>query len=132
MNSSQIKLPSNFKFGLFFSFIFFAACVYFFLDGIVFVSIIFLVLSLIFLLVSFVKPKILLPLNKAWMRLGLFLGSIVNPIIFGLIFFGLFFPFAITMRLFGRDHLHLKCKKKESHWVDPDENSLSSSFKKQY
>tara|TARA_B100001057_G_C22871553_1_gene959225 strand:+ start:14495 stop:14893 length:399 start_codon:yes stop_codon:yes gene_type:complete len=132
MNLPQNKLPSNFKFGLFFSFIFIAVSLYFFLDGFEIGTIIFLMLSLILLIVSFVKPKILLPFNKAWMHFGLFLGSIVNPIIFGLIFFGLFSSFAIIMRLFGRDHLNLKFQKKETHWADSDENSLPSSFNKQF
>jgi len=63
-------------------------------------------------------PKALRPLNEAWQRLGKLLGLIVSPIVLGIIFFGLLTPLAVTLRLFGRDELHLRRQPKSSYWTD--------------
>ena len=88
--------------------------------------------ALIFLLVTLVKSDALLPLNKLWMRFGLLLGMIVSPIVLGIIFFGLFTPIAILMRLSGRDELRLKFNQKASHWILRGEPIKSESFKHQF
>ena len=88
--------------------------------------------SLILLVLSVVKAEILLPLNKLWMRFGLFLGMIVSPIVLGAIFFGLFMPIAFLMRFTGRDELRLKFYKKPSHWIVRREPIKSESFKNQF
>jgi len=36
------------------------------------------------------------------------------------------------MRLFGRDELHLKYKKKSSHWILRDDSICADSFKRQF
>jgi len=48
----------------------------------------------------------------------LVLGAIINPIIMGFIFFGIFTPIGILMRVFGRDELLIRQKKKTSYWKD--------------
>lgn len=64
--------------------------------------------ALLFVSVTFVSPRTLRPLNIAWMKLGLFLGKIVTPIVLALIFFGVVTPVAVLMRLFGKDSLALR------------------------
>ena len=88
--------------------------------------------SLIFLFLTIVKDDILLPLNKLWMRFGFLIGMIVSPIILGIIFFGLFTPIALIMKLSGRDELKLKLKKKPNHWISRSELIKSESFKQQF
>ena len=66
------------------------------------------------------------------MSFGFLLGIIVSPIIMGLIFFGIFTPIAILMRLFGRDELRLRFKKQSSHWVIKDNDLQSETFKQQF
>ena len=53
-------------------------------------------------------------------------------IVLGIIFFGLFTPIAILMRLSGRDELRLKLIKKPSHWILRNETIKSQSFKHQF
>ena len=132
MNFSDIKLPSNRKFGFFFTFIFVVAAAYFFNSTNMIWAYIFAITSLIFLIVTLAKADILLPLNKLWMRFGLLLGMIVSPIVLGVIFFGLFTPIAFFMRLSGRDELRLKLSKKASHWISRSELIKSESFKQQF
>jgi len=127
-----MKLPSNKKFGYFFSlvFIFFA---WFFFDGdFNFIVTFFLLLSISFTVISFYKADLLTPLNTLWMRLGYALGKIINPIIMGIIFYCLFTPFAIFFKLIGRDELALIYKKKSSYWVVKDCNNQQNNFRNQF
>ena len=117
MTFSDVQLPSNKKFGFFFSGIFGVAGAYLLMNENAPVSYAFFTLGLLFLTTTFVKANALLPLNKLWMRLGLLLGAIVSPIVLGIIFFGIFTPIGILMRLFRRDELRLKFKDRSSHWI---------------
>jgi len=129
---STIEIPSNKKFGFFFSFIFFITAFYFFLKDQILTTYVFLVLAITFLTITFVKANALLYLNKLWLRLGLLLGIIMNPIILGVIFFGLFTPYSLVMRLFGRDELKLKLKKKKSYWITRKNLIHQNNFKQQF
>ena len=132
MNFSQIKLPSNRKFGFFFTFVFAVAAAYFYKATNVSWAYTCGAASLIFLFCTLVKDSILLPLNKLWMRFGLLISMIVSPIVLGIIFFGLFTPIAFVMKLSGRDELRLKFIKKLSHWISRSEQIKPESFKEQF
>ena len=132
MKFSEIELPSNRKFGLFFTFVFAVVAAYFYYSTNVSWAYVFISTALIFLLITLIKSEALLPLNKLWMRFGLLLGMIVSPIVLGIIFFGLFTPIAILMRLSGRDELRLKLTLKASHWISRGDPIKSESFKRQF
>ena len=132
MKFSEIELPSNRKFGFFFTFVFAVAATYFYSFANVSLAYVFTGTASIFLLVTLIKSDSLHPLNKLWMRFGLLLGMIVSPIVLGVIFFGLFTPIAILMRLSGRDELRLKFAQKASHWISREEPIKSESFKNQF
>ena len=66
------------------------------------------------------------------MRFGLVLGMVVSPIVLSIIFFGLFVPIGLVMRLSGRDELRLKFTHKESHWIVRKGLISSESFKQQF
>ena len=132
MKFSAIELPSNRKFGLFFTLVFAVAAFYFSSSPNIAWAYASVGASSIFLVVTLLKSDALLPLNKLWMRLGLLLGMIVSPIVLGIIFFGLFTPIAFFMRLSGRDELRLKFSKKASHWISRSEPIKSESFKYQF
>ena len=90
MKFSEIELPSNRKFGFFFTFVFIVVAAYFNYSDNVTWAYVFSAAAMIFLLLTLIKSDALLPLNKLWMRIGLLLGMIVSPILLGVIFFGLF------------------------------------------
>ncbi len=50
-----------------------------------------------------IAPSSLDPLYRYWMRSGLLLNRITTPLILGVIFYFIFFPFGLIMRLFGRN-----------------------------
>ena len=129
----NIKTPSNYKFGYFFTFVFILLSIYFFIAQLNFYSIFSLCISFSFLIITIINANLLLPLNRLWIGLGLVLGAIINPIIMGFIFFGLFTPISILMRFFGRDELLIRQKDKTSYWKDcNDERSKNLNFTYQF
>ena len=132
MKLSEIELPSNRKFGFFFTFVFAVIGAYFFYSEIMTWAYAFIIAAMTFLVVTLVKSDALLPLNKLWMRFGLLLGTIVSPIVLGVLFFGLFTPLAVLMRLSGRDEMRLRFSRKASHWITRSEPIKSESFKHQF
>ena len=132
MKSPENKLPSNHKFGFFFSTIFLLASLYsYYIDS----EIMFYILGAIcgiFLIITIINAKVLLPLNKLWMKFGILLSIIVSPIIMGIIFFGIFTPVSIIMKLLGRDELRLRFKKKKTHMINRKTFNKLYSFKKQF
>tara|TARA_B100000787_G_C16111913_1_gene258448 strand:+ start:381 stop:791 length:411 start_codon:yes stop_codon:yes gene_type:complete len=136
MKTPELELPTNKKFGFFFAALFLIATTYFYINNASSSVVSTLsVVSLSFLVATLVNPDVLLPLNRLWMRFGLLLGMIISPIVMGIIFFGLFTPMSLTMRLFRRDELRLRFRNKKTHWIlrdFPDGDELSDSFKHQY
>jgi hypothetical protein len=133
MNISQSELPSNRNFGFFFTAIFLISAIYFFFGNEQIIALTFFLLTLVFFTVSILRDSLLLPLNKLWMRLGLLLGRIVSPIVLAVLFFLMFAPIGIFMRIFGRDELRLKKLNYDSFWKLRDQSDkASSSFTQQF
>ena len=132
MNWSSLELPSNRKFGFFFSIVFLAAAIYFYINNTDLVVYVLGILSALFFVITFVKADLLLPLNKLWMRVGFMLGIILSPIVLGIIFFFLFTPTAFLMHLSGRDELKLRLRKQPSYWIKRDNKAQSDSYKNQF
>lgn len=66
------------------------------------------ILGAALLIPGLVAPALLAPVYKAWMWLGLALNKIVSPVVLGALFFLVFLPYGLVMRLMGRDPLHLR------------------------
>ena len=90
--------------------------------------------SAAFAVFTLLAPRLLRPLNLIWLKFGLLLHKVVNPIIMGLLFFGVFTPMGVVMRLFGVDFLRMKKKPAtESHWnIKRDDGLAESSMKNQF
>ena len=133
MNSKNIVLPTNRKFGFFFTGVFLLLGVYLIHEALVNYSYILFSISASLFFITLLKPDTLLPLNKLWMRLGLLLSLIISPIVLGVIFFGLFTPVGLLLRLFGRDELKLKLDPSKSKWKSRDGDTLKSeTFRNQF
>jgi hypothetical protein len=132
MKYTKIELPSNKKIGIFFTIVFLIVTSYFFLSDRILISYVFFVFSAILLLITFINEHALLPLNKLWMRFGHLIGTIISPIVLGVIFFGIFTPYSLLMRLFGRDELKLKPVKSRSYWKLRIQSMPLTNFRKQF
>ena len=133
MKLSEAKLPSDKVFGHFFSFIFIISGLYLYFLEKSQIGFIFFALFFLFLIISFLQPQLLRPLNKIWMKLGLMLGMIVSPIVLGIMYFGLFTPLSFITKIFGRDELNLKDNNQKTYWIATDERSQEAYyFEKQF
>lgn len=133
MKLAKKNLPSNRKFGLFFTLIFLLVSIYMFFFSAPLAWIIFGILSLSLLLITLINEALLQPLNILWMKLGYLLGKIVSPIILGILFFVIISPIALITRLFGRDELGLKKRNQSSYWKDREPSQLErNTFKRQF
>jgi hypothetical protein len=75
-------------------------------------------LSALLLAAALVRPEVLNPLNRLWLRFGLLLHRVVNPIIMALVFFGAVWPTGLVMRWMGRDLLRLQREPDAaSYWI---------------
>lgn len=71
------------------------------------------------LLFGLIYPKILAPLNRAWMKLGLLMFKVVNPIIMFAVYALTIVPIGLLLRLFGKDSLRIKLDKDaKSYWIE--------------
>ena len=116
----EIKIGSNRSFGIVFFVVFLLISIYPLLNGenIKYWS---LLVSLIFLILGFLKSKILTPLNKIWFKFGILLGRIISPFIMGIIFFFVVTPTGLLMRIFKKDLLKLKFNNDKSYWIKKTE-----------
>ena len=75
-------------------------------------------IALIIFLLGFLYPKIFSFPLKLWIKFGYFLGSIVSPVIMAIIFFLIFTPMGMILKLFGVDLL-LENRKhnSDSFWI---------------
>jgi hypothetical protein len=131
---TEAQLPSNRKFGIFFTFIFLIFSFYFFWKDLPQVSVLSFILAILFALTTLIKDNLLSPINILWMRFGFLLGSIISPIVLGIFFFIIFTPLGILLRFLGRDELRLKLSNRASFWRLKDHNIEyhSDSFKNQF
>ena len=88
----------------------------------------------VLLLLALVRPTLLAPLNKLWMKFGLLLHKITNPLIMGLVFFLAVLPTGLIMRMLGKDILRCKLDPDaKSYWIErappgPDPDSMPNQF----
>jgi hypothetical protein len=83
---------------------------------------------------ALLRPALLSRLNDLWLRLGLLLHRIVNPIIMVFLFFGMIAPIGLLMRAFGKDPLRLKFDKTaRSYWIArSDDRPLPEAMRQQF
>lgn len=127
--NSNVVLPSDKKFGFFFSLIFLILYFYllFFKNLNYYLP---LIISLILASVSIFKPNILKKLNYLWFKLGIVLGKFFSPIILGIIFFVIITPISLFMKIVKRDELKLTDKHEKTFWENYKHEKIN--MKNQY
>ena len=125
----KIKLPSNRNFGIVFSIVFLIIAIWPILNQNE-IRIWSIIISLIFLILGLINSKFLSPLNKVWFKFGLILGSVIAPIVMGIVFFFVVTPTGLIMKALGKDILGLKRNKNNTYWLEKDNsnNNLKNQF----
>lgn len=119
--------PSNKKFGITFSIIFFIASLLIYNKSYTFLSSFLALTSAILFFIAYFYSTLLENLNTAWFKLGIILGKIMNPIILSLIFFTLILPIAIFFKIIGRDELK-KNKTYNSLWTKFEQRPYDKDY----
>ncbi len=89
--------------------------------------------AVLFLLAALLRPALLNPLNRVWMKLGLLLHKIVNPIVMGLLFYGTIWPTGVIMRMRGRDLLRLRREPaSDTYWIARPPGPLPETMRDQF
>lgn len=91
------------------------------------------IVAALHLILAYVAPIALSPINKFWKGIGIVVGKIFQPIEVTLIFGVIFVPIALVMRLFGRDALYLRNRTGDSFWIPRKVQEISvDSFRNQF
>jgi hypothetical protein len=78
-----------------------------------------LVASAAVLLITLIRPSLLHFANTIWTKIGLLLGKVVNPIVTALLFFVVFTPIAVVLRLMGKDLMMISFDRgTKTYWSD--------------
>jgi hypothetical protein len=97
-------------------------------------GIILLLCSLIFIVVSVLDWKALKPGYQGWMKVAHLFGCVVTAVILSIVFFLIFTPIGIFLRLTGRDHLQRHfLKDANSYWEKRDKTIFQQArYHQQY
>jgi hypothetical protein len=91
-------------------------------------------LAAAFLAVALARPGLLAPLNRVWLRIGLVLHRVVNPVVLAVVFYCAVTPVALLMRLAGSRPLKLGFDRDaRSYWTPreppgPDSQTMTRQF----
>ena len=130
MKKVSVKIPSNRSFGLLFFIVFLVISLWplKFQEDLRLWA---FILSSIFLVLGVLNSKFLTPLNKLWLKFGFFLGSIVSPVLMGVVFFLVITPIGLFMRFLGKDLLRIsKSEFVSTYWISREKQN--STMKKQF
>jgi len=124
----KINKKNNITFGILF-FIFFLIIGLFPLVSVGVIRIWSVVLSLIFLIITIIRPNLFTFLNKLWIKFGILLGKIISPLVMGLVFFIVVTPVGMLVRILKKDTMGLK-RGASSYWINKEDKI--QSMKKQF
>jgi len=81
---------------------------------------------------ALIAPMALQPIYIGWMKFGNVMSWINTRIILGVLFYGMFLPIGIVMRLFGKDSMQRKLDKKLSSYRVISQNEPKDNVERPY
>lgn len=93
-----------------------------------------LALGGVVLILSLLRPSVLHIPNLLWTRFGLLLSKLTNPIITAILYYLVFVPIGLLMRLRGKDMLPLRFDSKAvTYWIErrppgPPPKTMANQF----
>lgn len=74
--------------------------------------------GMLFAALTWLLPGLMRPLYRAWMAFAVVMGFVMTRVILTIIFYGLFSPISLVMKLLRKDPLHEHFDKRaETYWV---------------
>ena len=127
-NLINIKRKDNITFGILF-FVFFLIIGLYPLKSDGAIRIWSVLFSLVFLIITIIRPNLFTFLNKLWIKFGILLGRIISPIVMGLVFFFVVTPIGVLVRILKKDVMGLK-RGASSYWINREDKlqSMNKQF----
>jgi hypothetical protein len=92
-----------------------------------------LALTAVFALLAAAAPRVLEPIEVAWMKLAGWLSIVMTFVVLTLAFFLVVTPLGLVRRLFGADSLHLKLDRSAAtYWVPVEPDGPGSRHDRPY
>ena len=91
----------------------------------------FLLAGILTVIFALVRPQLLRPLNRLWTKFGFLLHRLVSPFFLALVFWGLFTPIGLLMRLTGKDPMRRQWEKESpTYWIPvaANESTMRDQF----
>ncbi len=89
-------------------------------------------ISAFFLISSWFAPRVLRPIQKAWMALALVIGGVMSRVLLAVMFYLVLTPLAVVSRIFGKRFLDRTFRDtKDSAWK-PHEPRDRDSYERQF
>ena len=74
-------------------------------------------IGIVLIAAALIKPEVLEGANRGWMKLGLLLHKVTNPIFLGAMYAIAIVPTGLMMRLFGVDPMGMRRPSGETFWI---------------
>lgn len=93
-----------------------------------------LVCGAVLLVAAWLRPHWLAWPNRLWMRLGLLMFAIVNPVVMAVLYYACVAPMGLVMKLFRKDPLRLaQDPQAQTYWIPrPPRSPHSRGMKDQF
>jgi hypothetical protein len=86
----------------------------------------------IFWLWALFAPMSLKPIYQVWMRFGLVIGSVINRIILGIVFYVGVLPIGLLMRMVGKDTMARKLDKSVNTYRIPSKHAPQKNMERPF
>jgi hypothetical protein len=130
---TEVKIGSERSFGLVFAAVFSLVAFWPVIFGHGGLRLWVLAFAFAFLIVAFVAPHLLAPMNRVWFKFGLLIGAIMAPVVMGLIFVLTVIPIGYLRRLKNKDPLNQRFDPEaETYWITRSKDGEPPSMYKQY
>jgi len=132
-HGEAVKAGSDRSFGLVFAGVFVVIALFPLLGGRP-VRLWSLMIAGVFVGVAVLRPGLLAPANRLWLAFGLLLHRVTSPLVLGLLFFLVFTPMGLLMRVRRKDPLRLRWDGSvPSYWIPrhppgPEPDTMRNQF----
>ena len=91
-------------------------------------------IAVLLFLLTILAPGLLRPLAKLWQKFGTLMHKIVSPVVMALMYFAIFSPFALLLRMAGKKFLKLNWEKSAAtYWeIRNPPGPTSDSIREQF
>ncbi len=128
--TSKIKPPSERGTGIVFAVV--AAIVAVLFRGTQAVWISAVAIAGVLLVVSFARPALLKPLNRAWFKFALLLSRVMNPVVMLLVFVVAFVPMGLLMQVWRDPLIRRRKPELKTYWIARDPAEPGHSMRNQF